>query len=592
MREGVTWKELTDAGFDRADISQASEVVSMHSMPTTKAEKQQQKAISDLGAVMDKINAKETAKQAFTGAEAKAGMGPQIDIPKSIIGVPLTAKQAKLASKTQAELKAEYDKWRSKPWWKRALSEQKVVQLKDGSYSPLIAGYAPSVAPAGGVVRAARVATKTTQPWEKSVLDILKRKFIVREPGQPIPKEYSVVKKDLTRYLPTAVQNAIKTAQARIVQGAAQIKVKPPEPTYKPPSVTGDKAFAEKAQQAAKQWKAFEERWGKTPRTAAEAFAQKAAQQNQVRVNVPSAASGRPTVKIAPTLLQAFKQAHAASPQLARTIAVLVGFSAATKATEGGATMPQIRQATQAAIKQATTTVPSTKVSIQAVTRQAMHEFEQTQQDIATSIVQRIDPATRPIMSERVATVTRTPTVPVEDISVSAAQQPAFATQTTPQTTTQTSTKTQTPTKTTTSTTTKPPQPPVRGKATIPARPIRLRLPDGESVALTPQQYAGIVAWKQGLFYIIVYPPYGKANTIYTRKPVAGIQYGSGPGSPQRTARVVGGKLPREFELAMGVTKVKVRPGATRGKPRLKFRAREVVEPEMGEMRRTTRRRK
>jgi len=115
---------------------------------------------------------------------------------------------------------------------------------------------------------------------------------------------------------------------------------------------------------------------------------------------------------------------------------------------------------------------------------------------------------------------------------------------------------------------------------------LKLQLPDGKSVALTPQQYAGIVAWKQGLFYILVYPPYGKAQTVYTRKPVMGIQYGSGPGSPQRTARVVGGKLPRAFELAMGVTKVKIRPGATRGKPRLKFRSREVVEPEMGEVRR------
>lgn len=133
-------------------------------------------------------------------------------------------------------------------------------------------------------------------------------------------------------------------------------------------------------------------------------------------------------------------------------------------------------------------------------------------------------------------------------------------------------------------------RPPDRRLPRIPPPPtdskLKLRLPDGESVILTRQQYAGIVAWKQGLFYILVYPPYGKAQTVYTRKPVMGIQYGSGPGSPQRTARVVGGKLPRAFELAMGITKVKVRPGVTKGRPRLKFRAREIVEPEMGEVRR------
>lgn len=537
---------------------------------------------TDLAATMAKLNAEYASK-------TKDGIVPQKATPKSIIGVPVIGKQSKLASMSQAELKAEYEKWRNKPWWLRVFSDQTVIQLKDGTYVPVIAGYAPAVAPAQRAAQTARVATKVTQPWEKTVADALKQKFIVRTPGEPIPKNYAAVKRDLTRYLPTAVQNAVKNTQARIVEKVAQVKFpKPsykPQPSYKPPSVTGNKIFAEEAKQAARQWTAFEKRWGKTPRTAAEAIAQKAVQQNQVKVSIAPAVKSVPVVKVAPTLVQAFKQANAISPQLARTVAVLVGFTASVNAAEGGATMPQIRQATQAAIRQATAAVPSTKVNTQAATRQAMHEFEQTQQAIATSIVQRIDSKTKPVISERVATVTRTPTVPVEDIAVSTVQQPAFATQVASKIATSTTTKTQTPTKTTTTTKTKPPSGTVRSGTSKPPI-IRLPLPDGESLVLTRQQYAGIVAWKQGLFYILVYPPYGKAQTVYTRKPVMGIQYGSGPGSPQRTARVVGGKLPRAFELAMGVTKVKVQPGVTRGKPKLKFRARETVEPEMGEVRR------
>jgi hypothetical protein len=113
--------------------------------------------------------------------------------------------------------------------------------------------------------------------------------------------------------------------------------------------------------------------------------------------------------------------------------------------------------------------------------------------------------------------------------------------------------------------------------------PIKLPLPDGTSVSLTREQYAGIVAWKQGIFYVIAYPPYGKSNIIYTRKPVKGIVYAKGPGAPQRSAAVVGGgKLPHSFEVAMGVTKLRVSPGASKSKPKLTYRASKPVRPRLG----------
>ena len=101
-------------------------------------------------------------------------------------------------------------------------------------------------------------------------------------------------------------------------------------------------------------------------------------------------------------------------------------------------------------------------------------------------------------------------------------------------------------------------------------------------MSLTNREYIGIVAWRQGMFYIIVYPPYTKAQIVYTRKPVPGISYAKGPQSPQKSAAVIGGKLPRTFEVAMGITKVRVSPGAKRGKPKLTYRQRKPARPKLG----------
>jgi len=114
-----------------------------------------------------------------------------------------------------------------------------------------------------------------------------------------------------------------------------------------------------------------------------------------------------------------------------------------------------------------------------------------------------------------------------------------------------------------------------------------LPLPGGEELSLTDREYIGIVAWRQGLFYIMVYPPYTKAQMVYTRKPIPGVQYARGKASPQRSAVVVGGKLPRSFSLAMGITKVRVSPGGGRKAPQLEFSEGKIanVTPELGEVR-------
>jgi len=114
----------------------------------------------------------------------------------------------------------------------------------------------------------------------------------------------------------------------------------------------------------------------------------------------------------------------------------------------------------------------------------------------------------------------------------------------------------------------------------------RVLLPGGKELSLTNREYIGIVAWRQGMFYIIVYPPYTKAQIVYTRKPVPGISYAKGPQSPQKSAAVIGGKLPRTFEVAMGISKVKVSPSGGRKAPRLEYSRRKIkVTPGLGEVR-------
>jgi len=128
--------------------------------------------------------------------------------------------------------------------------------------------------------------------------------------------------------------------------------------------------------------------------------------------------------------------------------------------------------------------------------------------------------------------------------------------------------------------------PPNEPPPATPRPPHKIPLPSGSELSLTDREYSGLVAWRQGLFYIMVFPPYTKAQTYYSRKPVPGITYARGPESPQKSAGLVGGKLPRVFELAMGIAKVRVSPGGSKKAPQLAFSRRTTkVTPGLGEVR-------
>lgn len=118
--------------------------------------------------------------------------------------------------------------------------------------------------------------------------------------------------------------------------------------------------------------------------------------------------------------------------------------------------------------------------------------------------------------------------------------------------------------------------------------PFKLKLPDGTTLELTKEQYDGIIAWKQGWVYKMIYPPYGEDDAVNSRKPIAGVQYAKGVGSAQKSAIAKG--QPKEVVTRdMGVVDIKfVTPRGAR-KPKLKFtpdpKQKTTVTPSIGVVR-------
>jgi hypothetical protein len=101
---------------------------------------------------------------------------------------------------------------------------------------------------------------------------------------------------------------------------------------------------------------------------------------------------------------------------------------------------------------------------------------------------------------------------------------------------------------------------------------IILSLPDGKpSIELTEAQHKGIVAWKQGIMYILKYPPYATKQTIYTRTPVDSVPYLTGSRSAYESIISKGGKLPKRIEMDMGFQDVVIKTTSPLAKPTLSF---------------------
>jgi len=100
---------------------------------------------------------------------------------------------------------------------------------------------------------------------------------------------------------------------------------------------------------------------------------------------------------------------------------------------------------------------------------------------------------------------------------------------------------------------------------------IPLKLPGDETLKLTIKQYAGILAWKQGIMYKMIYPPYGEKNIINSRKPIAGVKYSSGVGSAYKSIIAKGGTIPKVILRDLGIFDIRiVTPKG--GKPKLHYK--------------------
>lgn len=106
--------------------------------------------------------------------------------------------------------------------------------------------------------------------------------------------------------------------------------------------------------------------------------------------------------------------------------------------------------------------------------------------------------------------------------------------------------------------------------------PLPLLLPSpGEAFRqLTPVQQAGSVCWRQGIMYILLYPPYGEKNIIHSRTPFPGVKIVKGARSAYESiARAKGreGALPPVITRDMGIQDIRITT-PRRGKPKIHFK--------------------
>lgn len=163
--------------------------------------------------------------------------------------------------------------------------------------------------------------------------------------------------------------------------------------------------------------------------------------------------------------------------------------------------------------------------------------------------------------------------------SLAQATKTSTATDTALKTKSLTSTKTllKTPTKLQTKTTTKTTPTKFqtkygRGGTKIKVRIPSVTTPSGELRPMTAEELAGAVAWKQGLFYIMIYPPYGEKNIEYSKSPFVGVKVYSGARSAYQSIAKIGGKLPRRITRDLGIMDITITT-SKRGIPEIKFQA-------------------
>jgi len=105
---------------------------------------------------------------------------------------------------------------------------------------------------------------------------------------------------------------------------------------------------------------------------------------------------------------------------------------------------------------------------------------------------------------------------------------------------------------------------------------LRLRiwipLPSGESRVLTEKEEEGIIAWKMGFMYKMIFPPYGQKQIVNSRKPLAGVKYYTGIGSAFKSIIARGGVVPRVVLRDMGIMDIRIETPKGSRKPTIHFK--------------------
>lgn len=101
--------------------------------------------------------------------------------------------------------------------------------------------------------------------------------------------------------------------------------------------------------------------------------------------------------------------------------------------------------------------------------------------------------------------------------------------------------------------------------------PIKFINKKGKEVVLTDKQREGIVAWKQGIMYKLIYPPYGKDDIYNSPYPIKEVEYADGIRSATQSMVSRYGTIPKQIHRHMGVVDINIFRTEKEGKPRPVF---------------------
>lgn len=95
--------------------------------------------------------------------------------------------------------------------------------------------------------------------------------------------------------------------------------------------------------------------------------------------------------------------------------------------------------------------------------------------------------------------------------------------------------------------------------------------PDEKLEKLTKEQRKGIIGWKQGFMYKIIYPPYEQVDVINSADPLPGIQYHTGLGSAVKSLVAMRGEIPQHIARDMGIVDINFFRTRNPRKPKMIF---------------------